>query len=89
MIKVAVTEYQKFKKAVTKIPILSLKDVPYEVFKAQFNRLGVMTARLTDEELHTKDAKRLIKNCSDPTEMLFQYIEMIMQFFFICMPVNV
>ena len=56
------------------------------MFKAQFNRLGVMTARLTDEELHTNDAKELIKNFSDPTEMLFQYIEMIMQVFsFACL----
>ena len=40
-----------------------------------------MTAKLTDEELLTKDAQKLINNVLDPTEMLFKDIEMIMQVF--------
>ena len=81
--KVAATEFQNFKKAVTKIPIISLKEVPEEELKAQFkifiNRLGAMTAKLTPEELLTTDAKELIKTFMEPAEKLYKDIEMIMQ----------
>ena len=46
-IKVAVTEFCKFLKAVSKIPIISLSDVPEEELRCQFKtfiiRLDVMT----------------------------------------------
>ena len=82
-IKVAATEFCKFLKAVSKIPIISLSDVPEEELRCQFKtfiiRLDVMTNNLTTEELLATDAKDLIKRFLDPADKLFKDIEMIMQ----------
>ena len=64
-IKVAVTEFQKFRQAVIGIPLISLKDVPEDELRLQFRvfveRLAVMTEENSIEELKCKDAKELIK----------------------------
>ena len=41
----------------------------------------LVTSKLTDEELLTKDTKELIENVLNPTEMLFKDSEMIMQMY--------
>ena len=82
-IKVAVTEFQKFRQAVIGIPLISLKDVPEDELRLQFRvfveRLAVMTGENSIEELKCKDAKELIKKFFHPGDDKFKGIEMIMQ----------
>ena len=83
VVKVAVTEFHKFKQAVIDIPLTSLKDVPEDELRLQFRifveRLAVMTEDNTIEELKCIDAKELIKKFFHPGDDKFKGIEMIMQ----------
>ena len=82
-IKVAVTEFPKFKQAIEKVPITSLQSVPSEELKFQYRlfleRLAAMTQSISKEDLGKKDSKELIMRFFDPQNREFENIEMVMQ----------
>ena len=82
-IKLAVTEFPKFKEAIEKVPVVSLQSVPVDELKHQYriflDRLASMTSKLSVEELAEFDPKELIKNFFDPAGQKYESIEMIMQ----------
>ena len=82
-IKVAATEFPKFKEAIDKVPICSLKHVPLEELKVQYrlflDRLAAMTSRLSNDDLKKTGSKDLIMRFFDPAGTEFENIEMIMQ----------
>ena len=59
------SEYPKFKKAVSKVPVDSVMQVPDEELKSQFRlfleRLQAMTTEMNIIELRKVDPKDLIK----------------------------
>ena len=87
-VKVSTVEYPKFKKAVSKVPVDSLDEVPEEELKFQFKlfleRLQAMTAEMDKVELSQTDSKELIKQFFDPDKELFKSIEMVMQAIAVC-----
>lgn len=87
-IKVSVTEFPKFQEAVSNVPVVTLKEVPEEELKFQFNifleRLADLTAELDTDDLCEFDSKELIKTFFDPAGELFKNIEMIMQALAVC-----
>ena len=68
-IKVSVTEFPRFKKAIESIPITSLKDVPVDELKIQHRAFvekpGELTAKKSEKDLYA-DAKDIIKQFFDP-----------------------
>ena len=82
-IKIALTEFPNFIKAVKNIIIRSLLDLPENALEKQYTeflrRLEKLTVKYKIEELETLDAKELIKNFFDPVGKLFAGIEMVMQ----------
>ena len=82
-INVIVTEFPKFKQAVDKVPISSLRSVPVEELKIQYrlflDRLAAMTSKLSKDELKKTDSKDIILRFFDPNGKEFENIEMIMQ----------
>ena len=87
-IKVAATEFPKFKKAVDAVPITSLQPVPVEELRRQYRvfleGLSQMTSKLGKEELKGMDSKEIIKNFFDPAGKEFVDIEMVMQAIAVC-----
>lgn len=82
-IKVAVTEFSNFNKAVKEIPIRSLTHLPEDILQKQFTeflrKLEKITEKYKAEELRKLDPKELLKKFFNPDDKLFQGIEMIMQ----------
>ena len=82
-VKIAVTDFPKFKEAIEKVPIVSLQSVPVDELKLQYRmfleRLGGMTSKLSKEELSETDSKELIMRFFDPAGIEYENIEMIMQ----------
>ncbi len=87
-IKVSVTEFPRFKEALSNVPVDSLKDVHNEESMSQFKtflvRLEALTKVVDTLELCELDSKELIKKCLDPGGKLFKNIEMIMQSLAVC-----
>ena len=82
-IKVAVTEFPKFKQAIEKVPITSLQSVPSEELKFQYRlfleRLAAMTQSISKEDLGKKDSKELIMRFFDPQNREFENIGMVIK----------
>lgn len=79
-IKASVTEFPKFKEAVSNVPVDTLKEVPEEEeLKSFLERLADLTAELDTDELCESDSKELMKKFFDSAGKLFKNIEMIMQ----------
>ena len=87
-IKVSEVEFPKFAKAVSEIPVNSVKGISEKEMKQQFRvfleRLSIMTEKIKKPELSKTDSKELIKQFFDPSNELFKDIEMIME----CMAVS-
>ena len=87
-VNVSIGEYPKFKKAISKVPVVSVKEVPDEELKSQFRlflgRLQSMTAGIDKVDLGKIDSKELIKQFYDPAKELFKDIEMVMQAIAVC-----
>ena len=87
-VKVSIATYPKFKNAIFKVPVDSIKEVPDEELKSQFKlfleRLQDLTAHKDNLELSSMDPKELIKQFLDPTKDLFKGIEMVLQAVAVC-----
>ena len=87
-IKVSEIEFPKFAKAVSEVPVRSVRDIPEKEMKIQFklflDKLSIMTAKLDKDEVSKTDPKELIKQFFDPSKELFKDIEMIMQCLAVC-----
>ena len=87
-VKVSIATYPKFKNAIFKVPVDSIKEVPDEELKSQFKlfleRLQDLTAHKDNLELSSMDPKELIKQFLDPTKDLFKSIEMVLQAVAVC-----
>ena len=75
-IKIALTEFRNFLKAIKDIPIRSLLDLPESVLEKQYTeflrRLEKLTVKYKFAELKTLDAKELIKYFFDPADRCFK-----------------
>ena len=81
-IKMALTEFPLFINAVKRIPVRSLLCVPEELknqYKEFLRRLEEITKKTTIEDLTKYDPKELIKQFFNPSDNLFNGIEMVMQ----------
>ena len=87
-VKVAATEYPKFRDAIHKVPVDSILEIEDEELKLQFkifiDRLQCMTNNFDELKLKKIDSKELIKKFMDPAGGLFKGIEMIMQAVSVC-----
>ena len=88
VIKVSLTEFPRFNKAVFKVPVDSIKEIPEQELKSQYKlfleRLHEMTKDLDKDILSKTDSKELIQKFLDPAGELFKDIEMIMQALVVC-----
>ena len=87
-VKVSLTEFPAFIRAVRCLPIRSLDNIGDDDLKVQFRefvkRLEKVTKQFSVSDLRNADPKKIIKVFFDPTEKLFDGIEIILQAISVC-----